>query len=115
MPRENPPPTVEQFAHTLSARVLHCRELGHTWRPNTVTWDGDARAFDRRLRCSSCRTVRVQIVGERGGVISNRYIYPEGYLAKGINNVSANRDLFRLEALTRFLEGSHPKAVREVA
>src|SRR4030095_10304684 len=95
------PTTVEGFAHGLTARVLHCRELGHVWRPNTVTWDEAAVAYDRRLRCTSCRTERVQVLGASGAVLSNRYVYPEGYLAKGVEGVGASRDVYRVEAVTR--------------
>lgn len=94
--------TVDTFAAGLSERVLHCRELGHVWRPMTVSWDASAKAYDRRLRCTSCRTVRVQVMQSSGFVLSNRYIYPDGYLASGVE-VRGNRDVFRAEALTRFL------------
>lgn len=90
------------FVSGLSDRVLHCRELGHTWKPMTVRWDGDAACYDRRLRCPSCRTVRIQLLSRDGHVVSNRYDYPDGYIAKGAVH-SANRDVFRLEAITRFL------------
>jgi hypothetical protein len=95
---------VETFAANLGDRVLHCRELGHTWRPLTVSWDADARAYDRRLRCSSCRTVRVQVVTGKGHVLSNRYEYAAGYLATGVQIGRGDRDTFRAESLSRFLD-----------
>lgn len=94
------------FVSGLGNKVLHCRELGHSWKPLTASWDRDARAYDRRLRCTSCRTIRVQLLTEYGHVVSNRYIYPEGYLAKGVNVGTLHRDQFRLEALTRFLSAT---------
>lgn len=98
------PISVDTFAAGLGERVLHCRELGHVWRPLTVTWDRKARAYDRRLRCSSCRTVRVQVLTQSGGIVSNRYEYAEGYLAHGVEVGRGNRDVFRAEALSRFLD-----------
>ena len=89
------------FAAGLSGSQLHCRELGHNWRALTAHWDGEARCFDRRLRCTHCRTVRVQMLSGRGGVLSNRYIYPEGYLAKDVEATRGSRDAYRLEALAR--------------
>lgn len=96
--------TVDTFAASLGDKVLHCRELGHTWRPLTVRWDASAKAYDRRLRCSSCRTVRVQVVTGKGHVLSNRYEYATGYLATGVEIGRGDRDTFRREALARFLD-----------
>jgi hypothetical protein len=93
----------ETFAATLSQRQLHCRELGHNWKPLTVSWDRKARAYDRQLRCSMCRTIRRQVLDSSGHVLRNGYAYPDGYLATGVQK-GITRDVFRLEAITRFLE-----------
>lgn len=93
------------FAQSLSDKQLHCRELGHVWRDHTVTWDPKARVFDRALRCQSCHSIRRQVLDRRGHVIRNGYQYTEGYLAaKVMNRDNLNRDTFRLEALTRWME-----------
>lgn len=99
------------FAQSLSDKALHCRELGHVWRDSTVKWDPKARVFDRGLVCQSCRSVRRQVLDRRGHVIRNGYVYADGYLAtKVLNREGLNRDTFRLEALTRWLEKSNTKA-----
>lgn len=100
---KKPEQTVDTFAAGLGDRVLHCRELGHTWRSLTVSWDAGARAYDRRLRCSSCKTVRIQVLTERGHVVSNRYDYVDGYLAVGVEIGRGDRDTFRRVALERYL------------
>jgi hypothetical protein len=95
------------FAAGLGARALHCRELGHNWRPLTATWDPKARVFDRSLRCPSCQTIRRQVLSQRGEVLGNRYEYPPGYLAQQLTEhpgIANMRALFRLEAVTRFLD-----------
>ena len=112
---KDPDVSPETFAASLSARVLHCRELGHSWRPLTVRFDAKARVYDRQLRCSSCHTIRKQTLSRRGEVVSNGYQYPPRYLATNVSE-HVDRALFRIEALTRFLEGSdgaaqHLKAV----
>lgn len=94
------------FVGDLTDRLLHCRELGHTWKPLTVSWDPESRSYDRRLRCPSCRTVRRQLLTSTGHVHSNRYDYPEGYLAKDVDAHTLSRDLFRMEAITRFLQAT---------
>lgn len=94
------------FAQGLSDRQLHCRELGHNWRPLAATYDRAARVYDRSLRCSSCRTVRRQVLTRTGEVLSNAYVYPKGYLANNVDEhpgVGAMRATFRLEAVHRFL------------
>lgn len=97
--------SVESFAHGLTTNYLACRELGHVWKPWGATWDRVARAYDRRLRCSRCRTERVQLINDQGHVLTNRYNYSSGYEAKNVEKgVRVSRDIFRLEALTRFLQ-----------
>lgn len=107
------PIAADTFASRLSDRALHCRELGHTWRPLVASYEPEARAFHRRLRCSSCRTERVQVLSARGGVLSNHYVYPDGYLATHVIGMTGARDLFRLEAILRTLPDAEIRAVRK--
>jgi hypothetical protein len=95
--------SVETFAAGLNAKQLACRELGHRWAPLTVSWDAGARAYDRQLRCSNCRTIRKQVLDSSGHVLRNGYDYAAGYLASNVEKGQLSRDVFRLEALTRFL------------
>jgi hypothetical protein len=92
----------DSFAGRLTDKQLHCRELGHVWRPFTASYEPDARAYVRTLRCSSCRTERHQVLDSSGHVISNGYSYPNGYLAANVAP-GLTRDTFRLEAVMRFL------------
>jgi hypothetical protein len=106
--------TVDVFAARLTDKALHCRELGHTWRPMVARWEPDSRSFHRRLRCGTCRTERVQVLNQRGGVVSNHYVYPEGYLATNVEGgMTGRRDVFRLEAVIRSLDDSEIRAVRK--
>lgn len=94
--------THDQFAGQLSSKYLHCRELGHTWRPWGVSWDGRSRAYTRTIRCSSCHTERHMVVDSTGGVVSSHYTYAGGYQAKHVEK-GLRRDVFRLEAIEREL------------
>lgn len=97
------------FAASLSAKALHCRELGHEWRDHTVRWDRKARCYERSLICRSCRTIRRQVLDSNAHVITNAYTYPEGYLATNVEvRAGLSRDVFRLEALTRWLDSHQP-------
>lgn len=108
------PIPVDTFAARLSDKALHCRELGHTWRPLVAAWEPESRSFHRALRCSSCRTERRQVLTAHGGVVSNRYVYPEGYLANHVEGgVSGRRDVFRLESVLRTLDPSEVRKVRK--
>lgn len=95
--------TLETFAAGLSNRYLKCRELGHIWQPFTVSREGTG--FLRRLRCSSCKTIREQLLDSRGHVIRNGYKYADGYLAKDhVERGNYSRDVFRLESVIRFID-----------
>lgn len=99
--------TAERFAHSLGDKVLACRELGHTWRPFAVEPVIERRAirgFVRVMRCSQCRTERHQTLDGRGGIVDNRYRYPDGYLATNVEPGTYDRATFRLEAVTRWME-----------
>lgn len=106
---DNAEVSAESFAHGLTDKYLQCRELGHVWRPWTVDYDRKSRSFFRALRCSSCKTIRKQVLDSTGHVISNAYQYADGYMAKHLQPGTYSRDVFRLEALTRFLD-SHAAA-----
>lgn len=107
------PVTADVFASRLSDKALHCRELGHTWRPLSASWEAESQSFHRRLRCSSCRTERRQVLSARGHVISNGYVYPDGYLATNVEGMTGARDLFRLEAVLRVLPETEIRAARK--
>lgn len=99
------------FAASLSSKQLHCRELGHEWRDHTVQWDRRAKCYERSLICKQCRSIRRQVLDSRGGVITNGYKYVDGYLANNVEDRSGlSRDVFRLEALTRWLDEHTSKA-----
>jgi hypothetical protein len=102
VPDEDAPKvSAETFAAGLSPKVLHCRELGHNWRPHVARWEADSRTFYRELRCSNCRTIRRQVLDSHGHPRSNSYAYPDGYQAKNVERGTYSRDVFRLEALMR--------------
>lgn len=106
--------TADVFAARLSDTALHCRELGHTWRPLVARWEAESRSFHRRLRCAKCKTERVQLLSARGHVVSNHYVYPDGYLAKHVEGgLTGRRDVYRLEAVIRQLDESEIRKVRK--
>jgi hypothetical protein len=48
--------------------------------------------------------MRRQLVNDQGHVLTNNYRYADGYQAKAVEKgVRVSRDVFRLEALTRYL------------
>ena len=104
--------SVETFAAGLNNRVLACRELHHLWVPWTVevihAGSGRHRSlrvggYVRTMKCRQCTTLRRQILDSHGGIVSNSYRYADGYLASNVES-GVSRDVFRLEALTRFIE-----------
>ena len=101
--------SVDTFAATLPDKLLHCRELGHTWRHWGASEEPAAHCYVRTTRCSSCRTLRHWVIDYAGHVISSHYTYPDGYLAKHVEP-GLTRDPFRLEAIQRELAKPHRKA-----
>lgn len=94
---------VEEFAEQLPDKYLHCRELGHLWRPWKAGHHPDG-GYTRTLRCTRCRTKREQELSERGMVMTSRYIHPEGYLSEGIGRITGEgRGLLRLASIKRVL------------
>lgn len=99
------PVSAETFASHLPARFLRCRELGHVWRPHTVSREAGGVGFFRRLKCSECKTEREQLLDSHGHVVRNGYHYADGYLADGhLQRGTYSRDVFRLEAIVRYLD-----------
>jgi hypothetical protein len=94
---------VQSFAESLPEKFLYCREMGHNWRPFSAGRFRDG-GFERILRCTRCRTRRVQGISARGLVLSNRYEHPDGYLVQGIGHiVGEGRGVLRLESIKRIV------------
>ena len=95
---------VAEFAQSLPERFLYCREMGHNWRPYSAGLYKDG-GFERILRCTRCRTRRVQAITSRGVVLTNKYEYADGYQApKGLGQiVGEGRGLLRLESIKRIV------------
>jgi hypothetical protein len=92
---------VADFAEGLPERFLYCREMGHNWRPQSAGRYKDG-GFSRILRCTRCKTERHQEISQRGVVLSNKYVHPEGYLHKGMGRIVGDgRGVLRLESIKR--------------
>lgn len=92
---------VQAFAESLPERFLYCREMGHNWRPFSAGRYQDG-GFERILRCTRCRTQRIQGISSRGFIISSRYVHPDGYLVKGMGHIwGEGRGILRLESIKR--------------
>lgn len=98
---------VESFAEGLSDKFLHCRELGHLWRPTgsagRIDLEGTKeRGWFRKLKCYRCQTKRIQELDHHGMILSNRYVHPEGYLMEGLGRIVGDgRGVLRLASLKR--------------
>lgn len=99
------PHEVAEFAQGLSISHLHCRELGHNWRPHAARRAEDGGSFERVLRCVRCKTLRIQVLSIYGAVVSSHYEYPDGYISKGLGRIVGDgRDRLRLETTMRMME-----------
>lgn len=94
---------VQEFAEGLPERFLYCREMGHNWRPFSAGRHKDG-GFERTLRCTRCKTKRIQSISDRGIILSSHYEHPEGYLSKGMGRiVGEGRGVLRLESIKRIV------------
>lgn len=101
------PTEVAEFASTLPVSHLHCRELGHNWKPWVARSDAEGGGYERALRCTRCRAERWQVLSLSGAVVKSHYVYPDGYVHQGMGRiVGEGRDALRLESLTRALDKS---------
>lgn len=93
---------VQDWAAELPEKFLHCREMGHNWRPLMAGKYKDG-GYTRTLRCSRCRMRKTQELSSRGMVIgSPHYTPPEGYYTKGLGAITGEgRGLLRLASLSR--------------
>jgi hypothetical protein len=99
------PADVASWAGGLSESFLMCREIGHSWRPFSAHWIAEDDCFDRTLRCTRCKTKRVQMLSAHGAIVSSQYIYPDGYQSNGMGRIVGDgRDALRLESLQRLVE-----------
>lgn len=71
------------FRETDSKFIL-CRAYGHAWAPIVVRYTTNSRneiiEYRPHLECARCKATRVQVLSYDGGIVGNRYRYPDGYL-----------------------------------
>jgi hypothetical protein len=54
------------------------------------------------------------VLNAHGGVVSNGYVYPAGYLATHVEGaLTGRRDVFRLEAVIRTLDEADVRRIRK--
>ena len=99
--RQAPDFTLEGVVEAMLPEYLQCRDLGHTWRPQTVRTvrpRGGAAYIDRVFKCRSCRCVRTQSVDPGSGIVlDNKYNHEAGYKVVGLGRIEGHeRGLFRL-------------------
>lgn len=64
-----------------------CRDLSHSWGAYTAIKIG--RRFERALMCDRCDTIKIQVLDNRGRILSTKYRYPQDYLRKGHGRLNA--------------------------
>lgn len=96
---------VEQAIEHMTPTHLLCRDLGHFW--DLWSLKRQRGGFLREMRCGRCETLRQQDLNGRGAVVSNHYVYPEGYLVHGMGRLTGtDRDRLRLASVLSLLPKS---------
>jgi hypothetical protein len=94
---------VADFVSSMDPGFLRCRDWSHAWDPRTSTVQVSGAELIESLSCQNCDTVRTRAICRMTGtILRNRYLYPEGYAAKGIGRIGQQgRGVFRLESYRR--------------
>jgi hypothetical protein len=81
---------------------LQCRRYGHSWRPWRAEVFTRGRGYMEAVRCDRCATERTEECDRYGGVVSAHYVYPDGYLVKGLGRLTGeDRGQLRIAAIRR--------------
>jgi hypothetical protein len=96
---------VSAWARRLDTRVLHCRELQHSWKPAHAQLCLDG-GWERTLVCIRCSTKKRQMLDAAGRLVGTpRYEYADGYLPdreEALGRLdSDDRATLRLTAIAR--------------
>lgn len=94
---------VRRVAVEWAAEFLECRDTGHHWQPEDVTYFRAAGGYYRVVHvCARCGMRRLREISERGHVYASSYDYPAGYVAVGLGRIAGEaKDAVRLAAITR--------------
>jgi hypothetical protein len=103
---ETEPRDVADALQRMTEQQVQCRDYGHSWKPwrAELFGKGGAKGYERALRCARCGTERWQTLTRYGEVVSGHYIYPDGYLVKGLGRLTGeDRGLVRIASIERTL------------
>lgn len=105
------PDDVQSWAAGMPEAFLACRDLGHTWRPQSARYDTELNSYARTLRCNRCRTTRSQTLSLSGLIMGNHYEYPDGYqVPAGSGRIDQQgRGVIRLQATIASLDAATRK------
>jgi hypothetical protein len=93
---------VVKFAERLPSDYLICRTWAHSWDPGTSAVQRTGGHIHWSVECSICGTLRTRVMTTSGGIVGNRYTYPEGYQSGGMGRISQRGMAhIRMEALKR--------------
>jgi hypothetical protein len=107
----------DSWVRDLPDRFIDCRNDNHRWRTLRIDWDADHHNYRKNDRCTNCRTERERRIGRDGAVLSNRYSYPDQYLApKGVGAYDKDsRAEMRLSGIMRWIDKHSPAEFREAS
>jgi hypothetical protein len=101
--RSAPDFALESVIDGMTLEHLQCRDFNHSWRPYTASRHTNG-LIERQLRCSRCRTIKVQTLNRWGHVVAGRYDYADGYVIKGLGRIiGEEKDHLRLASINKIL------------
>ena len=100
MSEETESQSLEERTVDLRDSHLVCRDLGHSWKQESLT-KSSGGLYLRLARCRSCRTVRKDRITRTGTIYGRSYDYASGYQLEGFGHEVRDRSTFRRAVLQR--------------
>lgn len=103
---------VAAWSADLPDQMIQCRDFGHSWRAWSATYTED-NSIARALRCTRCRTERIEHLSMSGAKLTGRYRYPDGYqVPAGVGRLDGDsRNALRLQSTMRLVIRANTKKV----
>lgn len=103
---------IREVVGKIPNEYVECRDLGHAWRDHRV--ESLKGGFVQTLICQRCPVQKERVLNRHGDQVQHpKYIYPEGYVVKGLGFLSHDeRSEVRLRAVQQKIARGNSRTTR---